>query len=365
MAITDRIGRKHWTPEQVRKYAGEYLHVYFTYALDERYRGAAASGGSTTALLAHMLETGVVDGALVLKSEVVDGRLTCRFFIAKNREELISAQGSKYMAVHFTRDALPLIRAFEGKLAVVALPCDSTMLTRLREKDAAIADKVRFIIALVCGHNSEPELTHHIADTLGKGHGKLIKYSYRTGHWRGHLTAVYEDGTEIQRPFKYFSDYRNVYFFAQNKCHRCYDHFGYDCDISAGDIWSLYLRRNPIKHTALISRTAEAERVIEDARSAGVLHVEEQDIREVLDGQSRTLPFHYNVTSRARLGKLFGMQINDRVNTRVKWHDYLVAAMAMANAKATQTELGRKIVKHIPRPLLRGYVIVFKALELF
>lgn len=364
MALTDRIGRKHWTQEEIEKYVGRYLQVYFTYAKDESFRKSAASGGSTTALLAFLLESGQIDGALVLKTEVVDGRLTCRFVIARSRAELMSCQGSKYMAVYFTRDALPLIRAFEGRLAVVALPCDATMLTRLREKEPETAEKVRLIIALVCGHNSEPELTHHIADELGRGHGKLIRYSYRTGHWRGHLTAVYEDGSEVQRPFKYFSDYRNVYLFAQNKCHRCYDHFGYDCDISSGDIWSLYLRRNPIKHTALISRTEAGERAILAARDAGVLDVEAKDIVEVLDGQSRTLPFHYNVTSRARIGKFFGLQINDRVNARVRWHDYLVAAIAMANSRATQTELGRRVVKKLPRPLLRGYVYLFKALEL-
>jgi coenzyme F420-reducing hydrogenase beta subunit len=365
LAVTDRIGRKRWTPEEIEKYAGSYLNVYFTYTRDESFRAKSASGGSTTALLVHMLESKQIDGALVLKTEVVEGKVTCRFFIARTRAELMSAQGSKYMAVYFTRDALPLIRDFEGRLAVVALPCDSTMLTRLREKDPSIASKVRFIIALVCGHNSEPELTHHVTETLGRGHGKLINYSYRTGHWRGHLTAVYEDGSEIQRPFRYFSDYRNVYLFAQNKCHRCYDHFGYDCDISAGDIWSLYLRRNPIKHTALISRSEAGDQAILAAERDGVLHVEKKDITEVLDGQSRTLPFHYNVTSRARIGRFFGMQINDRVNAPVKWHDYVVAAIAMTNSRVTQSELGRRLAKRIPRPLLRGYVYVFKALELF
>ena len=43
-----------------------------SHAQDRATRTAAASGGSTTALLGYMLERGEIDGALVLGSEVVD-----------------------------------------------------------------------------------------------------------------------------------------------------------------------------------------------------------------------------------------------------------------------------------------------------
>lgn len=365
MKIIEKIGRKSWTQEQIDKYVGSFRQVYFSYALDAEVRSQAASGGSTTALLAYLLETGEVDGALVVKTETIDGKVTCRFVIARTKGELMSARGSKYMAVYFSRDAVPLIREFEGTLAVTALPCDATTLQRLSQKDPQVAGKVKYVFGIVCGHNSEPELTEHIVRDLGKGHGKLVDYKYRTGHWRGHLTAVYEDGAEVQRPFRYFSDYRNVYFFAQKKCHRCYDHFAYNCDVSVGDIWSLYLKKEPIKHTALISRSEAGDDLVRRAARDGILHLEEQDVREVLDGQSRTCPFHYNVTSRAKIGTLIGEKINDRVHERVKWNDYVVAAIAMANSALTDRPWGRAVAKRIPRPVLRAYVFFFKGLELF
>ena len=42
------------------------------------------------------------------------------------------------------------------------------------------------------------------------------------------------------------------FFFSEKKCLACYDHYGYDADISVGDIWSYHLKNNPIKHTALV-----------------------------------------------------------------------------------------------------------------
>lgn len=362
-SIINRIGRKTWAPEQVRKYVGTYRNVYFTHSTRAFYQAQAASGGSVTGLLGHLLESGVIDGALVLRSVIEDGRVQMRFVIARTPDELRQGQGSKYMAVHFRRDALPLLKAFPGRLAVVALPCDATALKKFREQDAELDRKIQLVIALVCGHNSERELTDHVTRTLGKGHGELTDYRYRRGHWRGELTATYADGAEIKRPFEYFSDYRNLYMFAQEKCHHCFDHYGYHCDISAGDIWSLYLRNDPIKYTAMITRSDAGENALRSASDAGALKIRQEAIEEVLDGQSRTMPYHYNVTVRHRVGKLFGMKIKDKVGEEVRWNDYIVAFMGLYFQKYSNTPLGRRIIFMIPRKVIRGVLVFFKALE--
>ena len=361
----DHIGRRKWTAEDVRKYVGDFRHVYFTYAADSALRKDAASGGSVTALLIHLLDRGEIDGALVVRSGVIDGSVQSQFTIATSRDDLIAAQGSKYMAVYFNRDAVPLIREFDGRLAVVALPCDATLLHHLRLRDSDIRDKVRLVIGLFCGHNSERELTDRVTAKLGRGHGDLIDFRYRSGNWRGHLTAVYEDGVTVKRPFREFSDYRNLYLFCERKCHYCHDHYGYNCDISAGDIWSLSMRNSPIKHTALITRSQLGSALVAAAREAGALSVEEQDVEEVLDGQSRTVRFHYNVSARARVGRhFFDLNIPDKIGEPVRWNEYIVAGMALAAERVSRTRWGSWIIWATPRPVLRFCLYIFKGLEL-
>jgi coenzyme F420 hydrogenase subunit beta len=363
--LRDSIGQREWSSHDIQKYIGDYHHVYFSYAVDEALRLKASSGGSVTALFVYLLETGQIDGVLAVRTLIQDGLARAQFFIAQNRDELIGAQGSKYSAVYFTTHGLPILKEFDGYLAAVLLPCDAKILHRVRQQEPNLDQKVKLVITLFCGHNSEPELTDIVVRKLNKNYGELTNYTFRYGHWRGKLKAEFEDGTEVERNFETFSDYRNLYLFAQRKCHHCFDHFGYYGDIAAGDIWSAHMKDNPIKHTALITRTDVGQSLVEAAVHDGYLYVEEKDAREVADGQARTMPFHYNVTSRARIGKLFGVRITDEVHEKVRWNDAIIAFLALFNQQVSATKWGKRLIAVIPRQVLRLYLIVFKGLESF
>lgn len=363
--LKEKIWTREWSDEQLNRYIGDYQTCYFSYAADDALRERSASGGSVSAVLIYLLESGQIDGALVLKSQVVAGKVQADFVIARTREEIIAAQGSKYTAVYFAANAFPLIRSFEGRLAVVALPCDAKILQRWRQRQPEIDDKIVCVITLFCGHNSEPALTEAVVDKLNKGYGELVDYTYRFGHWRGDLKATFADGTEVVQPFKTFSDYRNLYLFTQDKCHHCFDHFGYYCDISAGDIWSPRMKREPIKHTALLTRSDAGSAIVEAAIRDGALVARPEPIDEVANGQARTMPFHYNITSRHRVGKLFGLKIKDETREKVRWNDYIVAWMALFNQRLTRRKWGRRLVMLIPRPIIRAYLFLLKGLESF
>lgn len=359
----ESIWTKSWSAEDIEKFVGHYENVYFSYAAQERFRDRAASGGSVSALLSHLLHVNVIDGAVVLGTEVQDNEVLPKFTVARTDEALIAAQGSKYSAVHFARDAFPLIEDFSGRLAVVALPCDAKILHHYRGRHPEFDRKIALVITLLCGHNSEPELTDHIVSKLNPGGKRLESYTYRFGHWRGNLRAEFEGEESVIKPFAYFSDYQNLYFFSQRKCHHCFDHLGYYCDISAGDIWSYRMRQHPIKHTALITRSAAGQRAVESALESSALVGKEEPIEEVMDGQARTMPFHYNVSARARVGRLFGERIRDQVQESVRWNDYIVAFIALFNERISRSPRMQKVIMKIPKPLIKLYLLFMKGLE--
>ncbi|MCG8031788.1 MAG: Coenzyme F420 hydrogenase/dehydrogenase, beta subunit C-terminal domain, partial [Candidatus Thiodiazotropha taylori] len=136
---------------------GEYRELYHAYATDESNRVNAASGGAGSALLISLLEQDEIDGALVCNTVIEKGKIRAHFSIATSKQEILDAQGSKYVETAFMKEALPLIRQFHGRVAVVGLPCDITNLTRWIAKDNDISNKVKLKIALVCGHNSRTE----------------------------------------------------------------------------------------------------------------------------------------------------------------------------------------------------------------
>jgi coenzyme F420-reducing hydrogenase beta subunit len=334
------------------------------YSQDDAIRNNAASGGTITCLLASLLETNQIDGALVLSSHIEANEVKTNYIIATRTEELIQSQGSKYVETNFTRDAVPLIKTFPGRLALVLLPCDTWVINRLRKNDPNLHQKIFLTIALFCGHISEPGLTRLVIRRNKPAGISLTDFRYRTGHWRGKLRMTFENQTKLEKPFAVFSDYQNMYFYCAKKCLHCHDHTGYDCDLSVGDVWLQAMKENPIKHNAVILRTPLSVTCIEHAIQAGKLVGHQVPLETIADAQSRSLPMHYNVSARSRAGKLLGIKISDTVKEPVRSVEFLVAFIILLNIRLTDSIKGRMLLNRLPRPILRLWLYFLKALEI-
>jgi len=359
--VVERLTAKKWTDAEVEGIVGPHMRACVAHAQDAAVRETAASGGAVSALLVDALQSGRADGALVCVTSVEDGRVRARYRIASTREEVLAAQGSTYVIGDFVHEAIPLIAGHPGKLAVVALPCEITLLARRTE----LADKVAVRIALACGHTSETGLVDGIVEKLSreaKG-AALTDYRFRVGHWRGRLRAEFADGTVIEKPSSYFNDFQNLYYFAPKKCVFCGDHFGYDADVCAGDLWSAKYKRDPIKHTALVAKTALGAETIRLAEDRQAIASADVGIRDVLDGQRRVAPFHYNLTARHEAGKRFDMNIPARDGVRARWHERAAARIVLGNYKATTTEAGVYWVLGANRRWLKMRLYLLKGLE--
>jgi coenzyme F420-reducing hydrogenase beta subunit len=362
--IADRLLKKTWTDADVKRYVGDYQNAYLTHASDERVRAGAASGGTTSAILIYGLENGLFDGALVCNTVLEDGKVRARFVIATSADQVLEARGSKYVETNFIQEALPLIRSFDGRVAVVGLPCDISALHRRCLDEPEMAAKVALTISLVCGHNSRTALIDEITARLEREAGKkLVDYRFRVGRWRGRLEAEFEDGSVLSKPSKYFNDYQNLFFFSERKCMACHDHYGYAADISAGDVWLFRLKDDPIKNTGIIVRSSRGQDACNAAVAAGVVDASKLDVRSIMDGQARIGPSHYNVTARHKAGKLLGIKSKDSVEHPVSWHSYLNALITLANMRLSEKAWGRRFIFAVPRPVLKVYLYVKKALE--
>lgn len=360
----DTLLRKKWSDDKIEAFIGNYRASYISSATDFTLRTAAASGGTTSALLIAGLKLGLFDGAVVCKSILIEGKVRATFTIAKTENEILECCGSKYVETNFARDAVPLIVAFPGKVAVVGLPCDLTYLRHRCSSDDKLKNKVYCMISLFCGHNSSHDLIDGVTARIERKHGcKIISYKFRVGTWRGNLEVALDNGTLLRLPSKYFNDYQNLFFFCQQKCLSCYDHFGYHSDISVGDLWLFRLRNDSHKHSSVIVRTDQGEGLWELSCNLGLLASTKLSIKDILEGQSRSAPSHYNCTAREMAGKLLGVRIKSAVRSSVRWYEYLNALITVANYKISCTEFGKKFIFIIPRRLLKIGLYAKKGLE--
>ena len=101
---------------------GNYLNLYTGFSTDNALRYHSASGGLVTAMLIFALGEGLIDGALVTRMSV-ENPLNPEPFIARTREEILSAARSKYCPVPANMALKEIMQAGEGeRFAVVGLP---------------------------------------------------------------------------------------------------------------------------------------------------------------------------------------------------------------------------------------------------
>ena len=363
--VIDSLTKKIWSDSDEQGMLGHTLSTHLAYALDKKVRREAASGGATSALLIHALERKFIDGAIVCKSFIDNGRVRARFEIARSREEILSAQGSKYVETKFLKEVLPLLRDNHGKYAVCGLPCDISNLKRWEEKEPELESKVALRVSFLCGHNSRKELIDGITRKLQKEQGaekNLTVFKFRTGHWRGDLEARYDDDTTVKKRFSYFSDYRNLSFFCEKKCTACIDHFGFQADISFGDVWLYSLKNNPLKHGCVVIRSSRGQKLFNQAIECNALESTQVERRLILDGQSRIAPTHYDITARSKAAKLLGANIPDKLKLKTSTIKVLSSFIGLFNMKISEGKFSNFIFL-APRPMIRGYLYIKKGLE--
>jgi coenzyme F420 hydrogenase subunit beta len=187
MNILHNFLKKKWTDQDITELIGSYDDTFLSYALNDRIRYGGASGGTVTAILAYALDQGLISGALVCRTKIVDYKIVRpEFYIATHSSELLTSQDSKYVETNFVPQAIKLIDGFPGKLAVVGLPCDLKVLRKLMVRKDSFAAKIILTIGLFCGHNSQRQLIDNVITKLAPSPSERLEFfRFRIGLWRG------------------------------------------------------------------------------------------------------------------------------------------------------------------------------------
>ena len=342
-------------------YLGELEECYFGYAKQESIKSKAASGGLVTLLSLYLLRERKIDGVVVTSVKTENGQLKAFNYIAKNEKEILAARGSIYMDFNYF-NIISEIENFQGKLAIVALPCQIIFLKELMKKNKKLKEKIGYTIGLFCGHLSRPELIHQILKKNKIAIGEIEEFKFRTGHWRGEMKIKYKNKEEKKMDFKKFSVYQNLFFYSAEKCLYCCDHTSEKADISMGDIWSRKMKKNPTKHNAIITRNAFFDEILKQMEEKKLLYLKGVSKKEIFKAQKRSLFFHKHIKARQIVGKVYGYKIvsNPSKNNLARWNDIVASFFIMLNIKISKSSFFSKIIFIIPEKLLLLYLYFIK-----
>ncbi len=252
---------------------GNYINCYIGHATDYDIRYNSASGGLVTALLAFALDEGLIDGALVTKMKE-DRPLEPQPFIARTREEIISASKSKYCPVP-ANIALKEILKEEGKFAVVGLPCHIHGIRKAELVNKKLRERIVLHLGLLCLHPMNFSGTEFVLRKYGVKQEGIAQLDYRGEGWPGSMTIHLKNGTRKLISHDEHMIFLGLGFFIPWRCTLCCDQINDFADISLGDAWlPEVMEQDKIGTSVVISRSRIGENLLEQAIAKGEIALE-------------------------------------------------------------------------------------------
>lgn len=267
---------------------GAYRQIWTGFASETAIRRRGASGGVISRVLIHLLESGQVEGAVVLR-QGLNHPETATPTIATNREQVLAAAQSVY-AVTPVLTVLPEIAAFPGRLAFVGLPEQVAALRMLQMAEHPAAQKVELVLGPYTGTNMYAGAVRAFLRARGVADQMPIRsLQWRAGEWPGYLQIETADGRVFQAE-KFYYNYLIPFYISRN-CQITPDFSNELTDLSVGDAWSPKLEQSRGGHSVILVRSPKAEQVVAEMARSGELTLEKIPVNQALAMHGHMLDF--------------------------------------------------------------------------
>ena len=343
--------RKHYGALPASWLLGQVKKVRTGYAADPDIRRRGASGGVISRVLIHLLESGLIDGAIVVQQGIPEPE-KARVKIARTRDEILAAAESIYVPV----SVLDILRDLKPgeRYAMTCVPDQSSALRFLQLAGFEPAKQVHFVLGPYTGTALYPAAIRCFLSAKGvPADDAITSLKWRAGEWPGYLEIKTASG-KVLTSKKVYYNFLIPFFVTQNSLQNM-DFANEFCDLSVGDAWSPKFESQGGGHSVITTRSDAMEAVIADMVRDGSLTAEEADPLEASAMHGHMLDFkkrggYIRNRIRKELGLAapdFGMKPGPLPMSRVA-----VELVISAIFFLSRTWLARKIVEQIPEEII-------------
>ncbi|MFW6115788.1 MAG: Coenzyme F420 hydrogenase/dehydrogenase, beta subunit C-terminal domain [Chloroflexota bacterium] len=264
-------------------FSGSCLESWVGRSTDANVYRGGQSGGVVSQLLIDLLNSGEVDGCAVVK--MVPGnppRPTA--FLARNKQEILEAQKSKYCPV----PVLGVLREIErtnDRIAMVGLACHFHGLSLIEDAGVDLASEVKLKIGLVCDRTLTLAAVDHLVEEAshrGKSAQLVFRDKPRTGY-PGDVTVQDGSGNVSVLPNSERMAIKDA--FTPARCRLCFDKMNVLADVTVGDPWGVEGADKQDGESVVIARTEAGLSALAVGLSTGHLSLRPIDHSEILRGQ--------------------------------------------------------------------------------
>ena len=290
------------------KYIGKYTHLYTGHCTDHDIRYHSASGGMVTGLLIYLLDKKIIDGAVVTRFSSQDN-ITPETFIARTKEELISARSSKYCPVSM-QGIRKQIRESEGKFIIVGLPCHIQGFRKIEKLDKKFKEHVYAYWGLYCSSGRTFYLRDYVLKNREIEKKDIHYFAFRDEGCLGSLVVKYDHKNHTQIFKERFGSYYNLRsFFIPRRCHFCIDHSAELSDISFGDIHVKPYSEDKIGVNSIIVRNPKMTEILIQAEADGIVTLDDLEEATLVTSQKMAKVKKNKYGSLVKWGKKLNMKV--------------------------------------------------------
>jgi coenzyme F420 hydrogenase subunit beta len=301
------LGEKRFIETTYNYKLGNYKSIGAARTNDTVLLNKSTSGGMMPAVANYLLDKKHVEGILTVKFVYTDKGPVPKPFIAKTKEELIEAQGSKYMPIPLLKN-LDEILSFSGSIAIIGTPCQIAGVRLLQEKNPLLNEKIKLAIANFCGGYRDYRETERIFQINNINKNNINFFSYRGKGQPGYMTVESNEKETVDLPYPDYG--RLTGYIKHSRCRLCVDATGELADLSFGDAWIDRFLKTKYKWSFYISRSTFGEKVLKEMLEDGLFKYEEISVDELVKSQRGNLTTKKErQNSRYQLYKRLGYKI--------------------------------------------------------
>lgn len=301
------LGKKRFTETSYDYKLGHYKSIGAARSNDSKLLEKSTSGAMMPAVANYLLDKKHVEGVLTVKFEYTDKGPIPKPFIAKTKEELAEAQGSKYMPIPLLKN-LDEVLSFSGKIAIIGTPCQIAGVRLLQEKNPELNDKIKLTIANFCGGYRDYRETERLFQIRKVKKKDINFFSYRGKGQPGYMTIESNEKETVDLPYPDYA--RLTGHIKYSRCRLCVDATGELADLSFGDAWIERFLSTKKKWSFYISRSAFGEEILNEMLKDGLFEYEKISVDELVKSQRGNLTTKKErQNSRFKLYKLLGYKL--------------------------------------------------------
>ena len=284
---------------------GTILEVYEGYATDRELRFNGSSGGVANALALFCIEKLGMSGVVHTKAHE-DGPWRNKVTFSTSKEEIVATSGSRYSPAS-PAEGISRVLSENGNAVFIGKPCDIAAYYKATKIIPELKKKTGLTIGIFCAGTPSTQGTLDLLKKIGADQDKLSAFRYRGRGWPGMCAIKYKNDSSFTDKMTYMESWGFIQKYRPVRCYQCPDGTSELADIACGDPWHQKAQPGESGLSLVLARTQRGKQIIEQAISAGVLHLRKTQAASLIVAQKNLLNKRSWVWGRLTTLRLLGI----------------------------------------------------------